>query len=310
VTEDKGFYRAYVPKVFKGEALKILTHANTIIAEYEGQGIPLSLRQLYYQMVSRALIANRVQSYSRLGHIIADGRLAGLVSWTAIEDRERELLGTQTWKSPGEALNNAKTLYRRDKWEDQPVRPEIWVEKRALVNVVGQIAEELQVDFYATKGYDSLSQLWRAGRRFAQYVSKGQRPVVLHFADHDPSGLDMTRVIDERLALLAGFPVQVVRLALNMNQIEQYDPPPNPAKIDDPRFVDYQARYGNESWELDALEPRVLKSLISDAVLRLRNHELWDAALKREAEETLVIEEAAEMVGGAILPPDGEKNDD
>jgi hypothetical protein len=124
--------------------------------------------------------------------------------------------------------------------------------------------------------------MWSAGRRLRAIAREGRTPVILHFGDHDPSGMDMTRDIRERLELFAGGEVRLDRLALNMPQIEEFTPPPNPAKETDSRFQAYLAEFGDESWELDALEPDVLAGLVETAVLARRDDEAWDAI---EAEE-------------------------
>ena len=293
--EDNGHYVCYVPKRFGAEAEGMLKQANEIIAEYESKGMPLTLRQLYYQHVARGMIPNSVASYNKLGALINDGRMAGLVSWTAIEDRGRNLMGLNTFESPRAAVRSVMADYRIDKWADQPFRPEVWVEKAALEGVIGSICNQLQVDFFACRGYNSQSEAWRGGRRMAGYMANGQRPIVFHLGDHDPSGIDMTRDNADRLSLFCGWKVQVVRLALNMPQIEQYNPPPNPAKMTDSRFKDYEAKYGNESWELDALDPEVIRTLISEAIMRVRDEAKWDAMLKQEAHDRIELED---MIGG------------
>lgn len=292
--ENRGHYVCYVPRKFSADSLAMIEAANKIIHEYESKGMPLTLRQLYYQHVARGLITNEVASYNRLGSLINDGRLAGLVSWTAIEDRGRNLMGLNTHASPAAAVKSVLAGYRIDKWVDQPFRPEVWVEKAALEGVIGSICNELQVDFFACRGYNSQSEQWRAGRRFASYVSKGQTPIVFHLGDHDPSGIDMTRDNRDRLTMFCGVNVQVMRLALNMDQITQYRPPPNPAKMTDSRFADYAAKYGDESWELDALEPTVIRELIRVAIMSVRDEKLWDAALRTEAEDKMTLESMVE----------------
>lgn len=283
MTEDKGHYRCYAPKKFGAEALAMIGQANVIIDRYREQGFTLTLRQLHYQFVSRDLYANTVKNYSRLGDVVSDGRLAGLIDWLAIEDRGRNLRGVNTHQGPADAVKAARAGYAIDLWRDQEWRPEVWIEKEALVGVIGGICNQLRVDFFACKGYNSQSEQWRAGRRFADYVNRGQRPIVFHLGDHDPSGIDMTRDNRDRLSLFAGVPVTVVRIALNMPQIEQYGPPPNPAKMTDSRAKDYVDRFGDDSWELDALDPSVIRDLIADSVRQVRDPTRWDAALAREA---------------------------
>lgn len=289
-----GHYRAYKRINFTPERLDRIRRAAAIIEDYEARGFAMSLRQLYYQMVTKNLIPNRDAEYDKLGSDVTDGRLAGLISWTSIEDRNRNLKGNEIWTSPGHAFDDAKNKYRIDKWASQPIRPEVWVEKAALEGVVSTICSELDVDFFACRGYNSASEQWRAGRRFAGYMAKGQRPVVIHLGDHDPSGMDMTRDNQERLSLFAGTEIQVIRIALNMHQIEQYQPPPNPAKVSDSRYHEYCRVYGPESWEVDALPPEVLQQLIEEAVLRMRDQKKWDAAVAEETSDKRLMEEFIE----------------
>lgn len=290
-------YRCYIPRKFSQDNLDAIVQANKIIEEYAARGWSLTLRQLYYQHVARGLLENSGNSYSKLGGLINDGRLAGLISWVAIEDRTRSLHGLNNVSGPGEALAKAREDFRLDLWATQPWRPEVWVEKEALAEVVAHICSELRVDYFPCRGYVSQSEQWRAGRRLANYYAKGQLPIVFHLGDHDPSGIDMTRDNQERLSLFAGTQVQVIRLALNMDQILLYKPPPNPAKVTDARFARYQVQYGDESWELDALDPDVIHTLIRQAVERLRDPKLWDEALKAEVEDKLVLDGFMEEIG-------------
>lgn len=295
---DKGTFRAY------GEAKKLGTatmayigHANAILEEYESKGHVMTLRQLYYQMVARGLTGgeNTKALYDRIGNALNVGRLQGLVSWTALEDRGRNLQGLNTYDSIGALLKTAKADYRRDLWIEQPWRPEVWVEKDALTGVISHICNRLRVDFFACKGYNSQSEQWRAGRRFARYIQKGQRPIVFHLGDHDPSGLDMTRDNRDRLSMFAGTPIILQRLALNMNQVEELNPPPNPAKLSDSRADEYIREFGDSSWELDALDPVYIEKLIENAILKVRDHSVWEQSLAREVEDQ---RELADLIEG------------
>lgn len=299
---ENGHFRAYGPSKKLSQGTLDLIHAcNHILDQYAAKGYAMTLRQLYYQMVARGLTEgiNTKAMYERIGNALNEGRMQGLVSWTALEDRGRNLQGVATYTSPAQLLRNAKASYATDLWADQPWRPEVWVEKEALIGVIGSICQKLRVDFFATKGYNSQSEQWRAGQRFAGYVQKGQRPIVFHLGDHDPSGIDMTRDNQKRLSLFAGTPIIVQRLALNMPQIEEFNPPPNYAKETDSRHSAYVEKYGDLSWELDALDPEYIEKLIRDAVLRVRNEELFDAALAQEnadiAELNLVIEQMGDI---------------
>lgn len=294
--EDKGHYRCYESKKFTPETLKLIEMVNQIIGEYEVKGFILTLRQLYYQFVARALFENKQENYNRLGRIVSDGRMAGLISWTAIEDRQRDLKGVRHYSGPRELLDTAKATYKIDLWANQEWRPEVWVEKAALEGVIAGICGKLRVDFFATRGYNSQSEQWRAGQRFAQYITKGQRPIVFHFGDHDPSGLDMTGDNRRRLEIFCGVPVIVQRLALNMHQIEEHNPPPNPAKDTDSRFAKYREEYGDSSWELDALDPTLIQSLIYDSILKIRDPGKWGEMKEQETDDIRLIESVVEEI--------------
>lgn len=283
----------YVDHRFSADALAMIATCNAIIAEYQAQGFDLTLRQLYYQCVSRDLIRNNEREYKKLGSIINDARLAGLVDWDAITDRTRALKSVSHWDSPREIMRSAAQSFRIDKWQKQPVRVETWIEKDALVGVISGVCNELDVPYFSCRGYTSQSEMWSAGMRLAGYVAAGQDILILHLGDHDPSGRDMTRDITDRLSLFTYMDVTVDRLALNMDQIEEYSPPPNPAKVTDARAAAYIAEFGDESWELDALEPSVIADLIRTAVVATRDDELWDEAVQVEETHRTQLEMAS-----------------
>ncbi len=159
---------------------------------------------------------------------------------------------------------------------------------------------KLDVPFFSCRGYGSQSEVWAAGQRMLSYANRGQQPYIIHLGDHDPSGIDMTRDIQDRMDLFTMNMVSVRRIALNMDQIQQYTPPPNPSKVTDPRAKDYQARYGTESWELDALEPSIMASLVEDAVLNKRDEALWAQATEIQNRQKAVLRTIAEEWGSVI----------
>lgn len=305
----------YTPKKFGPGALSIIRRANEICAEYQADGYDLTLRQLYYQFVARGFIQNKQTEYKRLGGIVNDARLAGLLDWDYIVDRTRNLSDLPHWGSPAEIVAAVAAQFRLAAWDRQPVRVEVWIEKEALAGVVQRVCQRLDVPFFACRGYVSQSEQWTASQRFSAAIENGQRVVVLHLGDHDPSGIDMTRDNRDRLsgfitqdwvnahgddfegdsvrvsdlwrAMLdhtgnAGPVFEVRRIALNMDQVEQYDPPPNPAKLTDSRVNGYLDRFGDESWELDALPPDVLAGLIEENVEGLRDEDLWDQGMAEQ----------------------------
>lgn len=273
---------AYVKQRFKPSSLKTIDQANEIIDEYIERDMKITLRQLYYQMVSRDMLVNTTRSYKNLGGIINDGRMAGLIDWDVIEDRTREVVDPSDWKNPASILEVCSRTFRVDRWEDQPYRPEVWIEKEALAGVISGVCHKLHIPYLSCRGYASQSEMWSSAMRLKAFAeNNGQTPIILHFGDHDPSGIDMSRDIFDRLEVFMGG-LKIDRLALNMNQIRSFNPPPNPAKVTDPRFETYQQKYGDESWELDALKPEILIGLIEDAVLELRDDEILAEKMKIE----------------------------
>ena len=258
----------YVPKTFSDDKLVMIREADRIIVEYGEQGFDLTLRQLYYQFVSRGLIANKQKEYAKLGDLISDARLAGLIDWSAIVDRTRNLAGNSHWDKPSDAIRAASKQYLTNLWDVQPEYVEVWIEKDALKGVISGICTELDVPFFSCRGYTSQSEMWGAAQRLMGKIHKGKRVHIIHLGDHDPSGIDMSRDIKGRLELFCHQPVHVQRVALNMPQIERYNPPPNPAKVTDSRFESYQQKFGDESWELDALAPPVIVDVVRRAVMQ------------------------------------------
>jgi hypothetical protein len=320
----------YVPKKFSPGSLRIIELAEQICTDYTAQGFDLTLRQLYYQFVARGYIPNRDTEYKRLGSIINDARLAGLVDWDHIVDRTRNLRTLGHWDDPADIIGSAVNSFRTDKWSTQPVRIEVWIEKDALVGVLDATCPGLDVPYFSCRGYTSQSEIWGAAQRLNQYLWAGQDVLIIHLGDHDPSGIDMSRDIEDRLRLFTGKDkvshmrgklldwmkdgtlapneegrlvgeerekgiamldkwdhdecgrLEIRRIALNMDQVEQYDPPPNPAKLTDSRANVYIDNYGDESWELDALDPATLSALITTEVEEARDQEAWDTATEEE----------------------------
>jgi hypothetical protein len=243
----------------------------------------LSLRQLYYQLVARDYIENSQRSYKNLGNLVSNARQAGLVDWSMIEDRGRETVIPSHWNNPAEIVQAAASQFRIDKWAHQPFHIEVMVEKDALSGVLEPVCRELDIGITANKGYSSSSTMYEIGKRIARMLKCGKKVCILYLGDHDPSGIDMTRDVQERIQLYSRIAsVEVDRLALNWSQIELWTPPENPAKETDARYGAYAAQYGESSWELDAIEPTQLAQLVSVAVLTRRDPELWDQAVEHE----------------------------
>lgn len=272
-------------------SLKIIAFINALIDNYMAQGFKLSVRQLYYQLVARALIENSERSYKRIASIINDGRLAGLIDWEAIEDRNRDVVLKTRWDSGSHIIKACVDSFHMDMWIGQRARMFVIVEKAALAGVLEGVCRKWDVPLLAARGYPSVSIVRELVMQHMVDHIEYQWPVILHLGDHDPSGIDMTRDLRERIEMFAqeyvdigGYKPCVERIALTMEQIEEKNPPPNPAKQTDARFVDYQRKFGDESWELDALEPAYLVNLVEDQIQMNVDDGIWDER-KEEVED-------------------------
>ena len=225
---------------------------NSILEEYRLEGYTLTLRQLYYQLVSRDVIPNKQAEYKKLGTLLTKGRMAGVVDWDAIEDRVRMPKLPYYSRDIEDALQDTVDQYRLDRQANQGVYIEVWCEKDALSQVLYRVTSEYHIRLMVNRGYSSTTAMHDASKRF--YRNSYKDLFILYVGDHDPSGLDMLRDIEDRLREF-GISVKVVPVALTREQIDEFNPPPNPAKITDPRAGWYIEEHGDVSWEVDALPP-------------------------------------------------------
>ncbi|WP_144376815.1 hypothetical protein [Paenibacillus sp. FSL A5-0031] len=278
---------------FRRESLALIHKVNEIINEYISRGYSLSLRQVYYQLVARDIIPNTERSYKNLGTLVSDARISGLIDWDAIEDRTRNLRGNSHWNTLGDIMYSTARSFAYDKWADQDYHVEVWVEKDALVGVVGTICDQLDISYFSCRGYVSQTEMWVAAQRLVRKYDEGKETIIIHLGDHDPSGIDMTRDIEARLNTFESFPL-VRRVALNMDQIEQYLPPPNPTKLTDTRATSYISEFGYECWELDALDPQVMEQIIETNVSEFLDIKRFNAAAAREKEAKATLRKVAD----------------
>lgn len=295
----------YVENRFQKTTLLVIENANKIIDDWQAKGFKLTVRQIYYRFIALDIFPaswidddynakkglpkgtkNTLRNYKRLIDILVIGRLGGLIDWTLIEDRTRTLKGMNHWDTTKDYLDSVRSAYRLDKWATQKVRFELWFEKDALSGIAQHIAtqEDIDVQFFSSRGYNSESAMWAAAQRLNWYREElGQETVILQFSDHDPSGIDIGRDIKARFELFQ-CPVKVQRMALTMAQVKKFKLPPNPAKENDIRFEGYVKKFGKSSWEMDALEPDYMNDITRKAILEVRDNKDW--ALKSDIEAT------------------------
>lgn len=280
--------KQFKEKKFGPQALEMIGRINGILTEYEKSGYDLSLRQLYYQLVSRNIVPNTEKSYKNVGGLVSDARLNGDIDWDMIKDRGREMTQNPHWETPKQFITQVAPLYGINLWDDQPERVEVMVEKQALEGVLEPVCRFWDVPFTANKGYSSSSAMYEAGRRLYEHLREEKPVKVIYLGDHDPSGIDMSRDVEDRLRQYAEctegdtITIDVIRVALNIDQVRELNPPENPAKITDSRAKAYIQRFGRSSWELDAIEPKRLAKLVRDAIVDIIDMPKYEASKKRQ----------------------------
>lgn len=289
----------YEPRRFTAEARDVIATAEAICAEYDQQGYKLTLRALYYQFIRRDAFPenrrdeqgtkNNLRNYKWLSNLVSDARIAGLIDWTHIEDPDRESEGGDAgWPSPGAAVRSITSWYSIPHWDGQENYVEVWVEKKALLEVIRRPASRWNVRYLACKGSPSQTAVHDAASRLRGFERMGRTTEIIYLGDHDPTGLDISRDIQDRLVMY-GSEARVNRIALNMDQITD-DLPPSPAKLTDSRAAGYIEQYGTDTWELDALEPAFIDSLVETAILDRLDMAGWDERVAQEDRERRVLD--------------------
>jgi hypothetical protein len=281
---------------------------NAIILDYAAQDLlPLTLRQIHYQMVVRHKDYPNIKvSYDHLATDLVAARMAGLVPWNAVDDPTRDLHSFTGWDSAQDRMRDAALTHHIKRWKNQEYFPIVLVEKDAALGIISRACNEWDVPYASCKGYGSVSALRnKVAGHCRAVLACDQIPVVIHLSDHDASGWDMPRNLVEYLDLLVGQKVDVRHIALTLDQIaEGYgegEPlPSDPVKSTDPRakkYIQDLANHGLEpgAWEMDALPPADLHDVIVDEIKSLLDEDLWKKAEAEEKEQKQAIVEIADQ---------------
>jgi len=243
----------------------------------------ITLRQLYYRLVSRQIFPNTENSYKRLSRMMVLARESRDLPINCLEDRSRRVLGRgdvgytsaqDFLKQRIASLQDSWRGFMMPRWEDQPNYILIGLEKDALSRLVSDIANQYSVRTFPTRGYPSFTYV----HRMASYIRgrmKDKPTVVLYFGDFDPSGVDIERDLTDRLRKYEAGDFKVRRVALTREQIVRYSLPPMPVKRSDARTPSFVASYGDEAVELDALDPNTLKLLVARSIASYIDLDAW-----------------------------------
>jgi hypothetical protein len=265
----------------------IISHAIEICDQYE-KGI-LTLRALHYQLVGKGM-TNDIQHYKRVVTSMIDARWARIIDFDVFSDLDRVMVGETQYQQTilEDQIDNASkqvkawmTSYHKNRWENQPYYPEIFIEKKALQGVFTKICNEWDVALGACKGYPSLTFLHEAYLRFQDAKNDGKKPIIIYFGDYDPSGEDIPRSIQENIERF-GINIEVKRFALMEDQVVKWNLPPAPAKLTDTRTAKWE---GLGQVELDAVKPEMLVQLCKNAIEEVFDEDLYDDLLKTQSFE-------------------------
>jgi len=225
------------------------------------QDHPMTVRQLFYQMVSRGIIEKTEGAYKNIVvRLLGDMRRDGDIPFGWITDSTRWMRKPRSFSSLEDALNRTAQTYRRALWDSQPDYVEVWLEKEALAGVLYVVTAKWDVPLMVTRGYPSLTYLYEAAETIQEY---GKPTYLYYFGDYDPSGLDITRSVEHGIQEFApeiNFTLE--RVAVTREQIEELSLPTRPTKQTDSRSKNFEG----ESVEVDAIPPHQLRELAQQCI--------------------------------------------
>lgn len=293
-------------RIWETRKEEVIEHITDIVNEYASEGYILTLRQLHYQLVKSNWIVNHDSAYKKLGNILDDCKYAGIIDWNNIEDRGRVPYIPYYVIDVEDALNDTIKQYRIDRQEGQKTCIELWTEKDALSGILKRTTQKYHIQLVVNKGYTSSSALYGAYQRYVKRIQNDQMITILYFGDHDPSGLDMVRDIRERLTFMftngryassydfnedtIDSHFNIIPIGLTMQQIKQFDLPPNPTKLTDSRANKYIKKFGKTCWEVDALNPQTLTSIVEKNIREQIDMSLFEEMLEKEQSEIKVLQ--------------------
>ncbi|MCE5210926.1 MAG: hypothetical protein LLG40_05190 [Deltaproteobacteria bacterium] len=272
----------------------IIENSIQVVSEYE-KGI-LTLRALHYQLVGLGM-TNDIQHYKRVVSAMIDARWNDQISFDTFSDLDRGMVGETPYKETilEKEIDNGQhqieawmRSYHKNRWENQPIYPEIFIEKKALQGVFQEVCSDWDIALGACKGYPSLTFLYESYKRFCDAADEGKRPLIIYFGDYDPSGEDIPRSIKENLSRF-GVEVEVQRIALMEDQVVAWKLPPAPAKVKDSRTANWD---GLGQVELDAVKPEKLMRLLKDAINEIFDPDLYDELMDQENDERVLYQKA------------------
>jgi hypothetical protein len=258
---------------------------------------PMTVRQLFYRLVSALIITNTLLDYQRTSRLITKARRDDRCPYEYIVDRSRPTYSPNVFRDSAQYAHAVLRGYRKDHWELQPKHVELWTEKDAIIGSIEQTTDELGISVRVARGFMSATRV----NDIAEELGRIAKPTtVLFIGDHDPSGHCIEQsaraAVVARLAEIRRdkLPLEIVRLAIHPSDIKKFKLPPLRIKDSDPRANAYRRRFGGECVELDALPPSELRRRIKAAVAAQRDERAWERSLHIEQVELSSIVSFAE----------------
>ena len=236
---------------------------------------PVTVRQVYYQIVSRGMLPNVSETYRKVEYVLVQLRENNLLPYEFIVDRGRSPHFVNTWDNLGAYLDTISVAYKKNLWMSQDDHVEIWLEKDALVGVIEPVTNEYLVGLYPTRGYPSLSFIYQAAETLRRVQENDKIVYIYYVGDFDPSCMGIEAFIKNTLED-HGITFNFTRIAILPEDIERYDLPPLLAKVQDPNFKAFSAQYGTQAVELDALPPEVLRQRVKESILNHISVREWN----------------------------------
>ena len=268
----------------------IIENSIDIVREYE-RGV-LTIRGLHYQLVSIGM-TNDMAHYKRVVNAMIEARWGNDIDFEAFSDHDRSMIGitesevTDVFDKIRQGKNQVElwmSNYSKNRWENQPYYPEIFIEKKALQGVFQSVCQTNAISLGACKGYPSLTFLNDAAKRFIEAEENGKRPIILYFGDYDPSGEDIPRSIEENIKRLGCESIEIRRIALMEHQVIEWKLPHAPTKVGDSRTANWD---GLGQVELDAVKPDKLQRLCQESIDEIFDEELYEQLNEDEESERI-----------------------
>lgn len=244
---------------------------------------PMTVRQVFYRLVSQGVIGKTESEYkATVCRLLGEMRLQHEIPFGWIADNTRWMRKPRTDSSMAAALRRTAEAYRRSLWDNQSVYVEVWLEKDALAGVLYEETAPWDVPLMVTRGYPSLSYLHEAAESLPE-----EKPAYLYYlGDYDPSGMDISRVVEERMEEFAPLAeIHFERIAVTPEQIHMWHLPTRPTKASDSR----SKGFADASVEVDAIPPGQLRELVQQSITQHVDQHALDQLRMVEREERTAL---------------------